>query len=341
MDDDRARARAQLNMLVFSGKAAKVVSVAAELSIADHLAGGPKDVASLAADTETFAPSLRRLLRALAALGFVIDGEDGRFSETPLLYWLRADVPGSVRTIAIMVETQPHDRAWNDLLHSIRTGETAIDHAYGMGIFDFYGKEPEPAAVFNQAMTQITAGVAPGVVDAFDFSRFATIVDVGGGHGQLLAAILAATPGARGILFDQPDVVEGAGETLRAAGVADRVEIVGGSFFDSVPAGADAYVMKSILHDWNDEASIRILSNCRTAMDPQGRVIVIDRNMAEHITPDPMNVSGTLMDLNMHALTGGLERTEAEWRSLFDRAGLALVAATPTQNPMSVIEARV
>lgn len=338
MDAEQLKARLRLMELVSGGWVSKTIAIAAELNIADLVADGPQSPAALAAATKTHEPTLRRLLRGLAAIGLLVDGEDGRFAETPLLHWLRSDTPGSVRPVAIMLHGEPHNRGWDDLLNSVKTGETAVDRVYGMGIFDFYAKNSAEDAVFNDAMTQLSTGVTQAVVGAFDYSRFATIVDVGGGHGALLAAILAGAPKSRGILFDQPEVTKGAAETFRRAGLDNRIEIVSGSFFDSVPAGADAYVMKHIIHDWNDDKSVTILSRCREAMDPDGRVLLVERLLPERIT-DPAAIPGTMMDLNMLAVTGGRERTESEFRSLFERSGLSWVGSTPTPSPFHVIEA--
>jgi len=339
MNAEQHETRLRLMELVSGGWVSKTIAVAAELDIADHLAGGPRTVAELAAATKTHAPTLRRLLRALAAIGLVVDREDGRFEEAPLLRWLRSDTPGSVRPVAIVAHGEAHRRGWDDLLHSVRTGETGFDHVYGMGIFDFYAKNPAKSQIFNDAMTQLSTGVAEAVVSAFDFSRFATIADVGGGHGALLAAILTSAPNSRGILFDQPEIADGAVETFRRAGVDDRVEIARGSFFDSVPNGADAYVMKHIIHDWDDEKSVTIMSRCREAMGSDGRLLLVERLLPERIA-DQSAIGGTMMDMNMLAVSGGKERTESEFRSLFDPAGLSWVGATPTPSPFHVIEAR-
>jgi hypothetical protein len=230
----------------------QALHVAAKLGIADLLADGPVDCEDLAAATDTHAPSLQRVLRALASVGVFTEVSPGSFALTPLAELLRTETPGSMRALAIMYAEEQY-RAWGELLHSVRTGEMAFDHQFGMGYFEYLAQHPEADRVFNEAMTGWTHQLVGAVMDTYDFSPFKTIVDVGAGYGALLTAILRSNPGTRGVLFEQPHVVASAEEQLVAAGVADRCTFVGGDFFAAVPTGGDAYVLSQILHDWDDE----------------------------------------------------------------------------------------
>jgi hypothetical protein len=278
-----------------------------------------------------------RLLRALASLEVLAQTGDGRFEATPLSEQFRQDVP-SIGPYARFVTGPESWRAWGELLEAVRTGETAFELVYGMGLFDYGREHPELGRIFNQAMTSFNVAVAEEIVDAYDFSRFGRIVDVGGGQGLLLAAILRRHPSARGMLFDLPQVVEQAKEVLEGAGVADRCDLVGGDFFQEVPSGGDAYVLKVVIHDWDDERARRILSNCRKAMGSEGRLLVVERVIPERLEPTFVDQRGTLMDLNMLVLAGGRERTEGEFKELFESAGFELREVFPTPSGLNVIE---
>lgn len=328
--------RTQMRRMLFGHMLSQAISVAAELRVADLLADGPKGADELADRAGCHSPSLGRLLRALAAFGVVVERQDGAFELTPLGATLRSNVPGSAWAMAVMVGGE-HARSWVELLHSVRTGETAFGHVYGMGVFDYAADHPRMAQIFNQAMTQGSTYTASDIVGSFDFSPYGVVVDVGGGHGQLLASILKANPAAKGVLFDLPQVVEGAGSLLDVEGVADRVELSAGSFFESVPEGGDLYTLKCIIHDWDDERSIGILGNCRRAIPETGTLLVIERMMPERVTPDPDLETTVLMDLNMLVIAGGRERTVSEYRQLFDAAGFALTGTKPTPMGMGLI----
>jgi hypothetical protein len=232
--------------------------VAAKLGVADLRAEGARPVEALAAATPTDAPSLQRVLRALASVGVFSEARPGTFALTPLAALLRTGTPDSMRALAIMYAEEQY-RAWGDILHSVQTGETGFEKQFGMSYFAYLAQHPEADRVFNEAMTGYTTQLVSAVVDAYDFSPFKTVVDVGGSYGTLLAAILRSHPAARGILFDQPHVIAAVGEQLAGAGVAERCTTVGGDFFVEVPAGGDAYVLAQILHDWNDKRSVVIL----------------------------------------------------------------------------------
>ena len=312
----------------------QALHVAAKLGIADLLADGPVDCEDLAAATDTHAPSLQRVLRALASVGVFTEVSPGSFALTPLAELLRTETPGSMRALAIMYAEEQY-RAWGELLHSVRTGEMAFDHQFGMGYFEYLAQHPEADRVFNEAMTGWTHQLVGAVVDTYDFSPFKTIVDVGGGYGALLAAILRSNPGARGVLFEQPHVVASAEEQLVAAGVADRCTFVGGDFFAAVPTGGDAYVLSQILHDWDDERCVAILGQCRRVMPDHGKLLVVELVLPEGDEP----FLGKWLDLHMLVLLGSRERTAAEYDTLFRAAGFKLARVVPTPPGPSVVEA--
>jgi hypothetical protein len=312
----------------------RAVYVAAKLGIADLLKDGPKGSAELANATGTDAPSLYRVLRALDSVGVFADDGEGHFAITPLGATLRTDVPGSLRYLAIEELGENHYPAWEKVLYSVKTGATAFDHVYGMSKWQYMTEHPDEARIFDQAMASFSSTVAAAIVAAYDFSSSRTVVDVGGGDGGLLAAILKANPNARGVLADLPHVAEGARRRFDVEGLADRCDVAGGDFFGQVPAG-DTYVLKFIIHDWDDERSTAILTNCRRAMAHNGKVLIVEAVLQ----PGRATSFSKFLDLNMMVMTGGRERTEPEYRALLDAAGLRLTRIVPTQTEMSVIEA--
>jgi len=317
---------------------AQCVSVACELKIPDLVADGPRTADELAEACGAHPGAMLRLLRALASLEVLAQTADGKFEATPLSEQFRQDVPG-LGPYARFVTGAESWRAWGELLEAVQTGRTAFELVYGMGMFDYGREHPVRGLIFNQAMISFSVTVADEIVEAYDFSPFHLIVDVGGGQGLLLAAILRRNRSAQGVLFDLPHVVDQATEVLDDAGVADRCERIGGDFFRGVPPGGDAYVMKSIIHDWDDKRAGTILRSCRQAMDEEARVLVVDRIIPERLEPTFVDQRATLMDLNMLALSGGRERTEEEFRDLFESADLRLEASLPTPSGLSVIEA--
>jgi hypothetical protein len=322
-----------LQQMIMGGWIAQAICVSAGLGIADHLAHGPKTIDELAVETSTHAPSLARLLRALVSLGIFARDEGGRYCNTPLSEPLRSDVPGSVHAVAKMMGEE-HEHAWSNLLHSVRTGETAFDSLYGEDWFTYLTKNPEASATFNDAMSSFAARTHAAVVDAYDFSGLRTLCDVGGGHGTLLSVILKANPQLKGILFDLPHVVAGASEVLARHGVGERAEVVSGSFFEDVPR-ADAHIMSHIIHDWDDERSLRILSACRRAVNDGGKVLLVEMVVPESDEPS----MSKWMDLNMLVMApGGRERTEREYSALLAKAGYKLNRIVSSQAPVSVIE---
>jgi ubiquinone/menaquinone biosynthesis C-methylase UbiE len=312
----------------------RAIYIAAKLGIADHLRNGYKTADELAAATGTHAPSLYRVLRALASVG--VFGEDARmgFTLTPLAETLRTDAPGSLRAFATVELGEEHYPAWGELLHSVKTGEIAFDRAFGMPVWKFFEQNPQNAKTFNDAMTGMTLAVNDAVLSNYDFRSITKIVDVGGGHGSLIASILKANPQMKGVLFDAPSVAEGAQTRIEAEGIADRCEVVSGDFFQSVPAGGDAYILKWIIHDWNDERSITILRNCYRAMTENGKLLLVEAVVPRGSEPH----FSKFIDLNMLVMTGGRERTEDEYRILLEASGFKLTSTIQTESPMSVLE---
>ncbi len=313
----------------------QAIYVTTRLGIPDLLANRPQTSEALAAATDTHAPSLYRLLRAVASLGILEEDETRQFTLTPMGRLLRSDVSGSMRAWTILLGEPWFRGAWDNLLHSVRTGNAAFEAVHGAEFWAYVGRDPDANALFNAAMSSVAPIRTKSTVEAYDFSAFRVVVDVGGGHGTLLAAILASHPKVRGILFDLPHVVEGAGAGLRAAGVSDRCEIVGGSFLEAVPAGGDAYVLQSVIHDWDDESSVRILQSCRRSMGRGAKLLLVELVVPTGNEDHPSKLS----DLNMLVLCQGRERTAEEFSGLLAIAGLMLRRILPTSSPWSVLEA--
>jgi hypothetical protein len=324
---------AVITQMIFGKWVAMALSVAARLRVADALATGPKDVAALAAETGTHAPSLFRVLRALASVGVFAEDEDGRFRQTPLSEVLRTGVPGSMRAVADYCGADWSWRPWGKLLEAVRTGRTAFDEVFGEQAFAYLAKHPEESAVFNEGMTEFSMQESPAVAAAYDFSPLGTIVDVGGGHGHLLCTILKKHAGPRGVVFDAPHVAEGATSRIAEAGLAGRCRAQGGDFFQAVPPG-DAYVMKHIIHDWPDDRATTILRNCRKAANPGAKLVLVEMVIPPGNGPSP----GKLLDLEMLVIASGKERTQAEYAELLAGAGWRLTRVVPTDSPASVIE---
>jgi hypothetical protein len=324
---------AVLTQMAFAALLTQALYVAAKLGIADLLAGGPRPVAELAAETETHERSLYRVLRSLAGAGVFAEVAPRTFGLTPLAGPLRADAPGSVRNGMIFMGEPWHFNVWSNMMHSVRTGKTAWGRTHGAEVFEYFAANPGHAEIFNGAMTDMSVGTAPVVVEAYDFSPFGTLADIAGGHGYLLAQILKANPNLSGILFDVPPVIEGAAAMLEREGVSERVERVAGDFFASVPR-ADAYIMKHIIHDWDDERAGLILRNINEAMGPAGRVLIVETIVPEGNEPH----YSKLLDLEMLTSPGGVERTAEEYAALLAAAGLKLSRILPTPSPFSIVE---
>jgi len=335
VQENQIPAPAQMLQLITNFWTTRAVYVIAKLGIADLLKSGPKSANELAESTKTHAPSLYRLLRALACVDILAAETDGRFALTPLSELLVTDAPGSMRWFVVSELGQEHYPAWGSFMHSVKTGEIAFDHHFGMDVWTYFQQNPDDAAVFYDSMSVMTAVVNQEIASLYDFSRFNKIVDIGGGHGGLITSILDANPQAFGVLFDAEQVIASARPRIEAAGLADRCAMMAGDFFRAVPAGGDVYIMKWIIHDWDDEQAIRILKNCRRQMPHNSRVIIVDCVVPEGDEPD----FSKFFDLNMMVMTGGKERTAKEFGQLLAAAGLRFLRVIPTKTPTSIVEA--
>lgn len=324
-----------MTRLIWGVMPVQAISVAAKLDIADLLRNRPRTAEDLAEATGTDPAMLGRLLRALAGLAIFAEDAKGEFSNTPLSETLRGDHPESVRAHAILWGTQLFRRPWEELQSAVATGRPAFDTVFQEPFFEHLGHHPEDAAIFNAAMTGGSSMDLSAILAAYDFSRFSRIVDVGGGRGALLRGILRATPAPCGVLYDLPAVVAGV-TAFQTEDLASRAEIVPGSFFDSVPAGADAYLLKRVVHDWDDEAALKILKNCRRAIDPRGTLLVIEWVLKPANQPD----FGRFMDLHMLVLLGGRERTASDFETLLGEAGFRLSRIIPSAGPHSILECK-
>jgi len=326
----------QLLLLITSKWVAQSIYVVAELGIADLVTEGPQSVEVLAEATDSHARSLHRFMRVAASVGVLAETFNGEFVSTPLSDLLRSDVPGSLRSFARMMNADFTWVPYGDVLHTVRTGEVAFARRTGKrNMFEWFADHPAEEAIFNEAMTGLTHDSADSIARSWPFSAGTTIADLGGGEGLLLSAILRATPGATGLLFDRPEVVDAARCRLASAGLGERSRCVGGDLFTSVPEGADVYILKSVLHDWDDDECRLILTNVRRACTKRGaRLLVI-----EPVIP-PLNEwdFGKLMDIEMMVNVGGRERTEPEWRDLFTSAGFMLSAIHDTTPPVWILE---
>ena len=313
----------------------RTLSLAAELGIADLLVDGPRSGAELAQATSTHPQSLYRLLRLLCSVGVFTEIKPDSFAQTPLSECLRTGVPGSMRSWLRMIGLKNMYHMEAEALHSIKTGEPVFERVTGMGFFEYHAAHPEEGEIFNQAMNDMGQVIAAAVVQSYDFSGVAKIIDVGGGHGTLIAAILRKYPEMTGILLDSPQVADRARESIASAGLAKRCKVVGVDFFKSVPAGCDAYLLRWIIHNWDHERAITLLRNCRQAMGASSRLLLIEMVLPTGNEFHP----GKFLDYIMLTYQSGQERTEAEYDSLLREADLRLNKVAPTGSPLSVIEA--
>lgn len=314
---------------------ARAVYAAAELGIADILAGGPAALEDIARQTGTHAPSLYRLLRALESCGIIEEASHGKFITTALGDALRDGAPGAARATILTIAGSWQWKAWDHILHALRTGETGLKVAYQKDLFEFLAAEPLHSTRFNEAMVGLYGPIVGAVVAAYDFSPFPTVVDVGGGKGALLAAILKANPRMKGILFDLPELEHDARDYILNSGSASRCTFRPGDFFESVPTGHSAYLLAHVLHDWRDKKAIAILRNCRKAMDEHARLFIIEAVVPVGSTPH----HSKLIDLLMLTVTGGIERTQNEFGELLSQSGFVLAKVFPTATHQSIIEA--
>jgi O-methyltransferase domain/Dimerisation domain len=326
----------ELRKLINGYQVSQAIHVAATLGIADLLADGPRTSDALAEATGSQPRALYRLLRALAAAGVLHEADDRTFELSELGAQLRSDVPGSLHGWASFVGRPYYWNAWAHLADSIRNGENTFRQVYGESVWEYRAKRPEESEIFDRAMGALTGAANAAILEAYDFGRFGTVVDVGGGNGALLAGILERHPAVRGVLFDQPHVVENAATFFRERGLEGRCEVVAGSFFERVPPGGDAYVLKAIIHDWEDPEAVAILRTCRRAMEPEATLLVIEQELGAPNERPPAKFS----DLNMLVAPGGQERTRDEYAALFAAAGFEFTRAVPTAGLLHVFEGR-
>jgi hypothetical protein len=323
-----------LRRLLYGYRITQALYAAAELCVADLLADGPRSAEDLATASGAHAPSLYRVLRFLASEGVFTQTADGSFALTPMAETLRRDAPGSLRPTILLQAGKTLWQAWGHLAHAVRTGEPAFDHAHGVELYEYYRRHPDEWAAFDHAMTAGSASLTRAVAALYNFSPCKTVVDVGGGRGALVLGLLEAYPHLRAIVFDQPAVAAEAQQTIEAAGFADRCEAIGGDFFEAVPEGGDTYLAKYILHNWDDERCVAILSACRRAVPAGGRLLVI-----EQVIPlGGARSSAKSGDVNMLVNLTGRERTRAEYRALYAAAGFALTRTIPVRGEFHVIE---
>ncbi|GAA4437214.1 methyltransferase [Bremerella cremea] len=324
----------QLDRLITGYWVSQLIYVAARLEIADLLKEGPRSVEDLAEASAANADALYRVLRGLASVGIFTETDPRHFALTPSAEPLRKDVPGSKYALALMTGDEQF-RTWAELEYSVRTGKTAFDHVYGKPIFQYLGENPSKAKIFDAAMVGIHGREVDALLNVYDFSQFGVLADIGGGNGSQIRSILKHTPGMKGILFDLPHVIERAESLFTDANLADRCQRVGGNFFESVPAGANAYVLRHIIHDWDDESCLKILNACHAAMPDDAKLLIV-----ESVIPagnDPFG--GKLLDIVMMLIPGGKERTELEYQELLTKAGFRLERVVPTDSEISIVEA--
>lgn len=326
---------AQLIQMGAASWVSAVVYAAAKLAIADHLAAEPKSAVELADTTRMHAPSLHRLMRTLAGLGILTERDAQRFALTPLGEALKTGAPGSARATLMAFCGPAFWHSWEEILYSLETGNTGFEKACGTSFFEHLAQHPEEASYFSEAMVGFHGAEPPAVAKAYDFSGIKTVVDVGGATGNMLAAILSRHGGPRGVLFDRPHVVRDAPALLKARGVEGRVTIEAGDFFETVPAGGDAYLLSHVIHDWNEDQCLTILGHCRNVIKPQGCLLIVETVLPTGDAPH----QGKVQDMVMLVVAGGQERTEAEYASLLGKAGFRLSRVVPTESVVSVVEA--
>ena len=325
-----------LIQLLTGAWATQAVATAARLGIPEVLAEGPKTADEVAAQARTHAGATRRLLRALASLGVLERRSDGRFANTAVGDRLRAGVPRNLKDMFIAETDRVHWHSWEKAADAVRTGQPQPKPVFGLAAFEYYTKHQDEGEQFGKAMENVSGFAAQAVLEAYDFSGVKTFMDVGGGNGSLALRILSEHPEMKARVFDLPYIEPQAKRTIQAAGAAQICEFHAGDFFKEVPKGADLHALKFILHDWNDEECVQILSRCREALASGGRVLIVEMLVPEEIRPDFV----TLMDLNMLVMTGGRERTAKEFEQLLNDAGFEMTRVIPTKSPVSLIEGR-
>jgi len=315
----------------------RALDLAARLGVADLLAAGPRPAAELAAETGTHAGALRRVLRLLASVGVLAEGADGAFALTPLGELLRSDVPGSARASVMLFAGVGIQDSWKELEYCVRTGQPWF-RKHSPDADAFTGMDAEATKVFDAAMATFAPATSAAMAAAYDFSQFRTVMDVGGGNGAILVGLLGATPGLRGIVFDRAGAAERARAKLAEAGLSERCDAVAGDFFQAVPGGADAYLLKHVIHDWNDEDAAAILRNCRKAMAPGAKLLVAEGVYPARIDQSLESRGAAANDVNMLVVAGGRQRSEEEFRSVYAAAGFELTKIVPTAARLALIE---
>jgi len=329
---------AEMLRLIAGFRCSRAIYIAAKLGLADLLKDGPKGSDELAKATGSHGPSLYRIMRALASVGIFAEDDQGRFTLTPIAATLQSHDPGSLRAWAILVLGEEHYLAWGDLMNSMRTGETAFEHVFGMGTFQYAAQHPEHAKIFDEAMANLIGVYNTAVLASYSFSTFDTIVDVGGGDGSFIVAILQANPKLKGVLFDLPHVTEKAKQRIATAGIQGRCEVVAGDAFASVPSGGDAYLLSRVINAFDNQRAVAVLKNCRRAMTDKSRLILVERVIPNQVERSIAAQGPVFSDLNMMVVSGGRERTAAEHRDVLETAGFTLKKIIPTQSEVSVIE---
>jgi O-methyltransferase domain len=333
MKADALPPEAHIVEMVMAQFVSRLIHLTATLKLPDYLAEGPKTAEQLAPLTGTHAPSLYRVMRTLSSLGLFTEDDAHRFTLLPLGEVLKSGTPS--HATALIMGGDLIARSLDNLLYSAQTGKTGFQNSFGVPLFDWLGSHPADASLFHQTMVGIHGMEPPAIAAAYDFSVFKTIADVGGSTGNLLTTILARHPSARGILFDLPHVVRDAPAFIAQRGLTDRIQIEAGSFFDRVPAGADAYILSHVIHDWNEDQCLTILGHCRRAMTSAGRLLLVEMVLPPGDTPHP----GKMLDMVMLVTPGGEERTAAQYATLLDKAGFRLTRVVPTASLVSIVEA--
>jgi hypothetical protein len=336
MPSDTPPPHAALVQMATAHWVSHIAYVAAKLNLADHLSTGPQTAEVLAAKTQTHAPSLYRLMRTLANLGILAEDSSHRFALTPVGEALKTGAPGNARATILTLANPSWVGGWGQLLYSVQTGKPAFEKSLGMNIFDYFAKHPDEGSLFSETMLGFHGAESAAVAAAYNFSESKTIVDVGGATGNLVATILGKFPQSRGVVFDLPHVAADARAAIQSAGLSNRLSFEPGSFFENVPTGGDAYLLSHIIHDWPEDRCLTILRNCRRAMNPNGRMLIIEMVLPPGNTPHP----GKMLDMMMLVGPGGQERTQAEYESLLAKADLQLARVVPTESAVSVVEAR-
>ena len=334
---DLSPSAAMLQMIA-GFRISRAIYVAAKLGLADLVKDGPKSSEELAQATGMHAPSLYRIMRVLASAGIFTQDQEGLFSLNPLAATLQSDIPGSLRASALTVMGDEAYQTWGEIMHSVRTGEAAFEHVYGMDIWQYRVKHPEVAKIFDEAMANNIELFNVAVLAGYPFSMFKNVVDVGGGDGSFLIALLKANPEMKGVLFDLPHVAEKAKQRIIEAGLSSRCEVVGGDVFTAVPPNGDAYVLSRVVNSFENERAVEILKTCRQAMRAKSKLLLVQRVLPDRPEQSSLSQAAVTMDLAMMVNTGGRERTEAEHQDLLAASGFQVLKIIATESEMSVVE---